>query len=71
MIINIHPFPEHTSYAEIVDDHGYHWIYDEEDVRSLYLVDAKDFPDSGYYCRSFREAIQILVDGGYIESFPS
>ena len=48
----------------IIDDNDYVWHYDGERV---YIPELDDeCPDNGYYCDTWKEAIEILIDGMYL-----
>lgn len=47
-----------------IDNNGYQWIWDGERV---YLPEAENVENNGYPAESPNEAIQALINGGYIE----
>ena len=55
----------------IIDDNDYVWHFDGE---RIYLAEAEDEAESenyhnGYYCDTWQEAIEILIDDGYLTKF--
>ena len=51
----------------IIDDNDFIWNFDGSRV---YYEDAEeefeDESENGYYCSTWKEAIEILIDGGYL-----
>lgn len=55
-----------TRKYSIIDDEGYEWRWSRAQKR-VYMVEAEDTPQNGYYANSWENALRELVRGGYIE----
>jgi hypothetical protein len=49
----------------LTDINGVRWDFDGRRVFAIY---AEGWPDNGYFCDTEDQAIQILINGGYMEA---